>query len=1531
MKSSKRILAAVLAVLLVLSVFPSVRASEDEKTTADGLVYRLITNDGDTPYVEITGYTGTAPDLIVPEQIQNLPVKSIKGRAFEACTMLKTVTISDSVTRMGYSVFEDCTNLVRVVLPKNLTYLDYTFVGCTNLTEVVFPTALEDIGQNIFQNCSSLTSLTLPENVNYISSHAFQDIPNLKEVFLPDAVEYIGGAAFSDCSSLVSLRIPKNVKTIGSYICLGCNSLTEIQVDAENEYFTSFGGTLYNRNMTHLIQAPGGFSGVFTVPDGVTTIEEGAFRKMRKLTEVRLPDSVSTIEEWAFAYTENLEKINLPSNLTELTERVLCGCEKLGEIQLPWTLTKIGEYALIGCDSLTELDIPTSVSYIGDAAFYNCEALGAVTFLGDAPWIEYDAFERVSAVCYYSTGYDGWDDSTLWDYSGNLTWVPDKDIHVHDYDVQITPPGCLEWGYTTYTCDCGYRYTGDEEFFTGHTMGEWTVHTEATCAQLGEERSSCENCDYYESRRIDRLEHSFSGGICQGCGCDPESAVEIVDVTQYSYTITPILSPFAYYLYVQTDNPDPRSFRLVDRNSAYYSEGDHTKIRIPTSYGYTSVDVDPGTYYISQQLYPDVVYEDPSIHRVPGGYIFRGAEAYSDGGEFVLLQQTVAGANIQKDKFRETDVTISCQTLYTRNPYLMEFVVEPEADFFDNLDHIQNFLSRYSVYPRGVYNSDKPKEGRRYPLNAVSYWYGTLDPRYTIFEELDGGLLMQEAYPFILDSLGFPGTIGAMAELLEPNCIVDVEGLQHYNVRVTLDGRSEIYGGAGGGGNDPLYSSHVERVFSFDGSSDCALQGTLDSHCTKLLSYEEVTAADNARYLDMVEGETYRKTIRQIDSTWALVAMEGGFGYSDSFAYLSWNGSRVRCLSDVWVDGRYVGKRSTVVLRATFEEHPTADIFLRDVTFVDYYGHTITKDVLYEYDADVDQWEASMPYYTGGFSTGGITYPDELILTREEVDAMNLDCNASSWPETGLIYNGTACPGTPFAFAGVTGVTLTEEITLTEGEEAQLIWQVLPENANDPRVEWETSDDTVVKIANSTTGLIRALKTGSAVVTVTTIDGAYSAECLVTVKDACENGHSFTNYVSDGNATCTEDGTKTAVCDRCDATSTRPDEGSALGHRFYESTVIPATCTEDGLESGICWRCEQECEQVIPAYGHEERTLIGYAPTCTETGMTDGVICNRCDLIITEQTELPASGHALGEWYVTKNPTCQNSGMEQRDCAACYHTETREIPALEHDYTETITPPTCTERGILLKICRRCGSEVMEYIPPAGHNHSAAVTEPTCTEGGYTTYTCACGDTYIADETASLGHDYADGYCVRCGEKYRFNPFADVAGDAFYYEPVLWAVENGITTGTSETTFSPNNACMRAHVVTFLWRAAGFPEPAGTGNPFADVKETDFFYEPVLWAVENGITNGTSASTFGSYDNCNRAAVVTFLWRASGSPEPTSDDNPFTDVRESDFFYKPVLWAVENGITNGVSETAFGPYAVCNRAQVVTFLYRVFN
>lgn len=169
--------------------------------------------------------------------------------------------------------------------------------------------------------------------------------------------------------------------------------------------------------------------------------------------------------------------------------------------------------------------------------------------------------------------------------------------------------------------------------------------------------------------------------------------------------------------------------------------------------------------------------------------------------------------------------------------------------------------------------------------------------------------------------------------------------------------------------------------------------------------------------------------------------------------------------------------------------------------------------------------------------------------------------------------------------------------------------------------------------------------------------------------------------------------------------------------------------------------------------------------------------------------------------------------------------------------------------------------------------------------------------------------------------------FTDVADKAYYRDAVEWAVENGITKGTTATTFSPNATCTRAQAVTFLWRTAGSPKPETRAMPFTDVPVGSYYYDAVLWAVENGITKGTSDTTFSPNMTCSRAQIVTFLWRSEKSPA-AGTANPFADVKSTAYYADAVLWAVKENITKGTTSTTFSPNADCTRAQIVTFLWR---
>ena len=168
--------------------------------------------------------------------------------------------------------------------------------------------------------------------------------------------------------------------------------------------------------------------------------------------------------------------------------------------------------------------------------------------------------------------------------------------------------------------------------------------------------------------------------------------------------------------------------------------------------------------------------------------------------------------------------------------------------------------------------------------------------------------------------------------------------------------------------------------------------------------------------------------------------------------------------------------------------------------------------------------------------------------------------------------------------------------------------------------------------------------------------------------------------------------------------------------------------------------------------------------------------------------------------------------------------------------------------------------------------------------------------------------------------------FSDVSKNNYFYDAVEWAVDKGITSGTGGTTFSPNASCTRGQMVAFLWRAAGSPAPKSAETPFTDVNKGDYFYDAVLWAVEQGITSGTSATTFSPNATVTRGQTVTFLWRAAGSP--AASGSSFSDVSADAYYAQAVAWAVKENITAGTSASTFSPDAHCTRAQIVTFLWK---
>ena len=362
----------------------------------------------------------------------------------------------------------------------------------------------------------------------------------------------------------------------------------------------------------------------------------------------------------------------------------------------------------------------------------------------------------------------------------------------------------------------------------------------------------------------------------------------------------------------------------------------------------------------------------------------------------------------------------------------------------------------------------------------------------------------------------------------------------------------------------------------------------------------------------------------------------------------------------------------------------------------------------------------------------------------------------------------------------------------------------------------------------------------------------------------------------------------------------------ALGNIEYhaEATGREVYWKTNGNKNDLyCEICNKVLKTVdLEECAHTETAKRGVQEaTCITDGYSGDIYCLYCNTVVTKGFAIPAKGHAWDEGVVIKHPTESEVGERLFTCTRCAETKTEKIPVIEHI-----------------------------------HAYSSEIVPSTCTEQGYTVHTCSCGDSYKDSYTAAKGHGYSNGSCVNCGVADPnagplHNPFEDVKEKDYFYTPVLWAVQKGITNGTSATKFSPEAPCTRGQIVTFLWRACGSPEPSMVVNPFTDVSKSAYYYKAVLWALENGITTGTGKDKFSPEATCTRGQVATFLWRAQGKPTPTSSNNPFNDVNSDAYYYNAILWAVEKGVTNGTGKGRFSPDASCTRGQIVTFLYRALS
>ena len=433
------------------------------------------------------------------------------------------------------------------------------------------------------------------------------------------------------------------------------------------------------------------------------------------------------------------------------------------------------------------------------------------------------------------------------------------------------------------------------------------------------------------------------------------------------------------------------------------------------------------------------------------------------------------------------------------------------------------------------------------------------------------------------------------------------------------------------------------------------------------------------------------------------------------------------------------------------------------------------------------------------------------------------------------------------------------------------------------------------------------------------------------------------------------------VCEFCQ----NPEPGCE--HEIVIDAAVGATCSATGLTEGQhCSVCNEVLvkQEVVPMKEHTEVVDEPKEATCTASGLTEGKHCSVCEAVIVKQETIPAKGHSFEDGvcevceakdpdYVAPTPTVQPT-VEPTVAPTPTVQPTVEptvepIPTVQPSVEPTVEPtptvqptveptvaPTPTVQPTVEPTVAPTPTVQPTVEPTVAPTPTVQPTveptaaptptvQPTVEPTVAPTPTVQPTVTPVVTPTPTVKPTVTPAPTPVID-----NPFKDVKEADWFYNPVMWAYENSVTGGTSATTFGPNDGCTRAQVVTFLWAANGKPEPETTENSFTDVKESDWFYKPVLWAVENGITSGISADKFGPDQICTRAQIVTFLYAAVEKPE-IEGNSTFKDVKDTDWFAKPVIWAAQNDVTGGIGDGKFGPNNTCTRGQVVTFLYKVYG
>ena len=1462
------------------------------------------------------------------------------------------------------------------VIPETVTEIGEGAFYEGNIRKIELPTGLKKIGDNAFQAC-------------FLQRISIKGEPFAEINMLPEGLEEIGYAAFENAHGEGDIYIPSSVLNIG---ILGLHGFPGIQVSEDNPYYASYDGVLYDKSFNTLLDCPTNKNDV-VIHEQTKKIGEKAFVETN-VYEIVIPNSVEEIDYQAF-YSGHMEKVIIGSGVTTIAEDAFnCRTLKevafsqctnnlktIGEcafrataietLRIPDGVETISDSCFIDCSGLRSLYIPASVTYFGASACWNCYNLEKVIFEGDQPFFHNNNTPGITLVVF---AFGNVNHFNLF-YNSNYTdWL--------EVEREWTNDGIQNVTFISKSSDDNFweteRYLGKSK----HYFSNWITTEEATENEEGVEERCCPFCDETEIRPIPPLEHTHNliensakeptceedGNIaywyCDGCNKYFSDELAETEIEEESIII--FKSDHSYGSWRTINEATEEKEGIEERTCSVCNETETRTIpklshvhNLIVSYAKAPSCEEEGNiqywhcekcgkYFSDANGQDEVDAKEIVIPATGHNYSFsewKWSEDYSTAdAEFVCANDSshkkTVPASVTSDIVPPTCVTTGKST-YTAKAIFEGIEYTDTAEF--TTPAISHNYGEWKVTKPATCTEDGtetrtcsydashretqiiPKIGHNY---SFSEWRWSEDNSTA------------EAIFICTNDSSHIETVSAAitSETVYATC--ETSGKTTYTAKATFEGKE--------------YTDVKEVILPTLGHN----------YSFSTWKWSEDNSTAEAVFI-CANDSSHKETVSAIVTSETVAATCETAGKTTYTAKGTFEGKEYTDTKEVTIFalGHDYGEWKVTKLATCTEDGTETRICSHNAS------HTETRVIPKTgHKYSLSEWK---------WSDDSSTAEAVFICTNDSSHKETVSATVTS--ETVPSTCETAGKTTYTAKATFEGkeYTDTKEVAIPAlGHTYEFSTWTWNEDYTKATAVFVCSRDASHKtekdaVITSETTDAKCLEAGK---TTYTAKAAFEGKEYTDTKEVTipATGHDYGEWKVTKPATCTEDGTETRTCSH-DASHTETRTIEKTGHSWSEwKTVKEATEDEEGLEERTCSNCSEKETRSIPKLNHVHNLIKTDAknPSCEENGNIQYWHCDKCgryfsdsegkNEINAEDIVVKALGHAyeFGTWTwnedytkatavfvcsrdashkIEKDATitsetvdakCEEAGKTTYTAKASFeekeYTDTKEvtIPALSHDYGEwkVTKPATCTEDGIETRTCSHDASHTeTRTVEKTGHNWSEwkTVKEATEKEEGLEERTCSnCSE----KETRN----------IPVKEKpFQFDDVQDP--ERSFYAPVYWAVEKGITKGTSDTTFSPGNPCTRAQFVTFLWRQQGMPEPSLTTSPFKDVQDKKLsYYKAVLWALEKGITTGTSDTTFSPGKTCTRAQVVTFLWRANNKPKPKTTKNPFSDVKAGLSYSDAVLWAYENKITTGTSATTFAPGNPCTRAQTVTFLYRTY-